>query len=110
VPSGCTTGYGIDPAGHKFCFDCCANRDRDSMRSNGDAVLYLVKDQVNGNWLVTNWPASLHFGVCARRVGRHNMGRERVDVLFHGSDGRVWHGGPDDNGEAVLTLMLPTED
>ena len=57
---GMTTGYGTRPNGCKICYDCCSVQDKASMRADGAATLYLVKDAAKG-WQVTNWPGSLAF-------------------------------------------------
>lgn len=94
-----TTGYGEDLDGKRYCYACCADRDRASMIETGRATLYLVKtDKVhrigcNSHPVhaITNWPGSLSFPVYHVRKGRHNIAGRRYDCWFHGPDGFVWH-------------------
>jgi hypothetical protein len=89
TPSEITPGYGQDSKGKTFCFDCCAEADKASMRRKGRITMYLTG--TNGGMKVSNWPSSLVFQVKQYSKSRHNIGRERVDVWFH-FDGFVWHG------------------
>lgn len=88
--SNFTVGYGIDQAGNKTCFDCCAIIDRDQMIDEGRIILYL--DESGNKMHVTNWPGTLRFEVLSYRRGRHNIAGNRTDVWFRGPDGKVWHG------------------
>ena len=85
-----TRGYGQDRDGKKYCYDCCADNERQAMLDTGRATLYLVKD--NGHYEVTDWPGKLRFKVYYKHVGRHNIAGNRIDVWFDGPDGHVWHG------------------
>lgn len=101
------TGYGVDKAGNKICFDCCAINDRADMLATGKATLYLLftgdtgaemkKPRWGGpqpTWCggrVTNWPGTLAFP-CHVKRGRHNITGVRYDVWFTGPDGKPWHG------------------
>jgi hypothetical protein len=89
--SDITRGYGRDAEGLTFCYDCCAERDREQMRKDGKTCLYLVKREDGHH--VTNWPASLDIKVNtgAVRVGRHNIAGRRYDVWFW-FEGDQWHG------------------
>ena len=80
-----TTGYGTDKDGKRHCYACCATRDRDAMRRDGRATLYLTGSTLS------NWPGSLSFTVRSTRVGRHNIARTRTDVWF-AFEGYWWHG------------------
>lgn len=100
-PQSGATGYGVPTeAPHlRYCFACCAQRDRADMAATGRAVLYLtVATRVRGaglrvtGWHVTNWPGSLDLNVRCVQSGRHNIARKRRDVWFDGPDGYVWHG------------------
>lgn len=96
------TGYGQDADGKRYCYACCATRDREQMVRDGKATLYLSRDETGpavGNmgprysYKVTNWPGSLVFKVGgAIRHGKHNIARTRSDVWFTGPDGKEWHG------------------
>ena len=91
-----TTGYGVDSAGNKVCFDCCGKRDRAAMIETGRAVLYLTVAGLSAAaplWpVVTNWPGTLKIQVESRSKGRHNLAGCRTDVWFNGPDGCKWHG------------------
>jgi hypothetical protein len=82
-----TTGYGLDKHNKTFCYDCCAENDKKSMRENGRVTLYLSE----GNKAVTNWPDSLHIPTTNIRYGKHNIAGTRVDVWFK-FEGKYWHG------------------
>lgn len=85
-----TTGYGINRAGNKVCYECCGKRDSVDMSATGRAVLYLT----NGpeGMVVSNWPGTLKFHIQYNRMGAHNLAGRRVDVWFTDTDGRKWHG------------------
>lgn len=78
-------GYGNLPEG-KICYACCADRDREHMRREGQIVLYW-----NGGNMVTNWPETLEIIIQRKQLGQHNWGLPRYDVWF-AFDSRVWHG------------------
>ena len=83
-------GHGLDSAtGRAYCYQCCANRDIERMRSDGRAMLYLTTD--NGRYVLTNWPGTLKINVLRSSVGKHNIARKRYDVWFD-YDGAPWHG------------------
>lgn len=84
-----TTGYGEDSQGKRYCYDCCAERDKTQMRNDGRATLYLSQD--NGNFTITNWPGSLKLSPYHVRKGRHNIAGTRYDAWFS-FDGQPWHG------------------
>jgi len=85
-----TTGYGIDRAGNKVCFACCAKRDTADMSATGCAVLYLTEGPEGAH--VGNWPGTLKIRVTHLRKGSHNIAGSRTDVWFTDCDGRQWHG------------------
>jgi hypothetical protein len=89
-----TTGYGVDSGGRKWCYACCAARDKRRMTQTGRATLYLVDSQasVGRAFTVQNWSGSLCFPVTYCRKGAHNMARTRYDVWFTGPDGKPWYG------------------
>lgn len=106
------TGYASLADGSKICYQCCAVRDAELMRTDGRAVLYLSVDHDsledagvsheyntrngihprNYGWILTNWPGTLRLIPFRVRKGRHNIGRIRFDVWFTGPDGKAWHG------------------
>ena len=82
-----TRGYGTDrETGKTSCYACCAEHDRDIMRTTGRITLYLC-----GNTRLTNWPGSLVIEPYRLRIGRHNIAGKRYDVWFHFEDTK-WHG------------------
>lgn len=92
APDSCTAGYGRDDTGARYCFACCAERDRRDMIETGRAVLYLIGNAENG-WAVTNWPGTLRFLPFRVRLHRHGggFGSQRTDAWFTGPDGASWH-------------------
>jgi hypothetical protein len=89
-----TTGYGVDNDGKKYCYDCCAERDREAMRKDGRIMLYLTKEHTGPHtwtWKISNWPGSLvfHTGIVSR--SRHNWGLTRRDFWFR-FENQCWHG------------------
>lgn len=84
-----TPGYGEDTRGNRYCYACCADRDKAAMIRDGRATLYLSKGE--SGWIISNWPGSLRFGVRATRRGRHNMAGTRYDAWFIGPDLAPWH-------------------
>lgn len=87
--SSFTTGYGTSPDGKTYCYQCCADRDKQQMRDDGRTTLYLVKD--GESYKATNWPASLTFHPFHVRKGHHNIARTRYDFWFS-FEGQPWHG------------------
>ena len=82
-----TTGYGIDKDGKRFCYACCADRDRAEMVRTGKAMLYL-----SGN-TVSNWPGSLKFVASyVKKSKGWGFGREYpIETgYFTGPDGKPW--------------------
>lgn len=84
-----TRGYGKDDQGNRYCYDCCAARDRQAMRDDGRITLYLTGNDASG-WYIVNWPASLKFKAYVK-TGRHNIARVRYDAWFN-FEGAQWHG------------------
>ncbi len=86
-------GYGTDSEGKRYCYACCADRDRASMIETGRAVLYF-EDQPKPE--VTNWPGSLRFDCTSvrrsERVGFFGVVFPREDFYFVGPDRHIWHG------------------
>lgn len=86
----CTTGYGVDSDGKRYCYTCCAQRDLSDMIETGRATLYLVDGSDGQSPRVTNWPGSLFFTVGHVRKGRHNIARVQRTAYFRGPDGATW--------------------
>lgn len=88
-----TTGYGVDSQGRKFCYECCAEQDREWMREHDKITLYLVenKDIHPLQMEVTNWPGTLRLLVRGRSSSRHNWAGKRQDVWFR-FEGNMWWG------------------
>ena len=82
VSDGFSTGYGIDIAEKKICFECCGKRDAEDLIQKGGLVGYLVKE--GNNYYFTNWPATLKIRVLSFRKSWHNMtGKDgRTDFWF----------------------------
>lgn len=109
-PGSCGTGYGIDRQDRKVCYACCAENDRAEMIATGRMGLYLtvpesalkreewnrvVGMQTNHPDIkVSNWPGSLAFKACARRIKGSAFGRpiSGYYAWFVGPDGYVWSG------------------
>lgn len=109
VPQGTGgTGYARNAQNRKVCYACCADNDREYMRTHDRIDLYLVQRDpipdraqrtyrnVNSagkvrEWFVTNWPSSLELPVFTLKTGAHNIARTRIDVWFK-FEGREWHG------------------
>jgi 3D (Asp-Asp-Asp) domain-containing protein len=89
------TGYGIRPDGKKVCYECCADEDREWMRTHDRTTLYLtVSTSPYGVPMgtVSNWPGSLKFKVGYVQTGQHNIAGKRYDVWFSGPDDTRWWG------------------
>jgi hypothetical protein len=97
-----TTGYGTDADGRTYCYDCCADRDRQAMAETGRATLYLTIPNQPAriqppSWIyqtgitLSNWPGSLAIPIACVKVGAHNVARRRYDVWFT-FNGELWHG------------------
>ncbi len=84
-----TTGYGYDRDAQTACYACCAEKERESMRASGRAVLYVV--QREGKHYVTDWPGHLALPVTQCRKGRHDFARVRYDIRFR-FEGTEWAG------------------
>jgi len=114
-PDDCSPGYGtvvLQPvsADKHFCYQCCADLDKEEMEKTGKIWLHLTHDNlrkiaiypitndsghyVSGqvvNGTVSNWPGTLSFP-CRVKVSKHNMARYRYDVWFKDHNGNHWHG------------------
>lgn len=107
IASEFTTGYGTAPNGERHCYECCAMRERESMKREGTATLYLHSEarptgfgpDARSTYVplnVTDWPGKLRFPVRSyskstfRGFGWRPI--PRVDVWFIGPDGATWHG------------------
>lgn len=88
-----TTGYGLDAEGKRYCYSCCADRERKRMVETGKATLYLTIDKgAHYTYAVTDWPGLLSFPARYVRRGTHNIARTRLDFEFTGPDGYRWVG------------------
>jgi hypothetical protein len=88
--SSFTTGYGENREGKKFCYDCCAEKEKEVMRKEGKTFLYIIfKDSIPSE--VTDWHGYLRFPIKYWTVGKHNFCGKRGDVWFN-FEGYVWHG------------------
>ena len=85
ISEGCGTGYGVNREGEKICFACCGEQDKQAMREDGKATLYLSNNEI------TNWPGTLRLRADYVRTGRHNIAGKRYDVWFH-FENQQWHG------------------
>ena len=91
--------FGRDENGNRYCYACCAERDRADMIATGRATLYLIEREHSplamggdrSGHAVTNWPGSLEFFTGPVRKGRHNIAGTRYDAWFTGPDGKTWH-------------------
>ena len=89
-----TTGYG-SMDGKTYCYECCADFDRQAMIEDGHLTLYVSYDHGRCVAAVTNWPGSLRFPVKHQRPSRgYGFGREYqiTHVWFNGPDGYEWVG------------------
>ena len=91
-----TTGYGRDDHNKTYCYECCAERDKEQMRKEGKFTGYLVvskppelQDKLgtlppldrpgahrlpDGSWeecIISNWPGSLKFYPIRWKKGTH---------------------------------------
>lgn len=121
------TGYGIF-GGKKYCYACCAERDKEQMRKEGKIDLYLMVEKLElnrcgnvsfvagvhrvkdgGNWvwhkgIITNWPGSLILYPYNMHKGKHRCFggyQERWDVWF-AFEGATWHGIQRGNHNQIL--------
>ena len=85
------TGYGVADDGDRYCYECCAERDRAQMEKDGRITLYLIRKETRGErrYEVTNWPGSLIFPVHSVSVGRHNWAGTQTTAYFR-LEGREW--------------------
>lgn len=80
-------GYGIDINNKTYCYACCANQDKTTMRQNKRIVLYLNDTQ----GYVSNWPGSLKIKTTAQYIGRHNIAGTQTRIYFKFDD-KFWTG------------------
>lgn len=105
--SDITRGYGQDADGKRYCYACCAERDRADMIASGKATLYLVPRKEVNRFEVRNWPGSLVFLAGPIRKGRHNIARNQYTTYFTGPDGATWIARQDgDNTEVAHCRRL----
>lgn len=94
------TGYGMDAEGRRYCYACCAEREKASMIATGRATLYLraptrgnAEPNPRKNYSVIDWPNTLSFVAFNVRCSRNGggFGSQRTDADFIGPDGYIWH-------------------
>lgn len=95
-----TTGYGVDKAGNKVCFGCCAKHDLNELLNLNHGkkfYMYLTKQEYNApcgakykKWFVSNWPNSLKIPCVHVTNGRHNFSGKRIDAWFYIGDKKYW--------------------
>lgn len=114
VPSGGTTGGGVNDAGETLCFACCGFADAIAMVGTepgergtvglyvagevvrgGDASMASERDKVGAALTVTNWPGTLKLQVTAATRWVRGGGcapTKRRTVYFRGPRGSWWSG------------------
>ncbi len=101
VPTGCTTGGGVNAAGETVCFVCCGFADAIDMANAepGQRGIPVPLYFTPGPWekslvgKVTNWPGSLVMVATAvTRWVRGGFGSKRRTVYFRGPKGSWWSG------------------
>lgn len=101
VPSGCTTGGGVNAAGETLCSPCCGFADAIDMANTdpglaGVVGLYVADGPAGSQGIpekVSNWPGSLTMTVtAATRWVRGGFGSKRRTVYFRGPMGSWWSG------------------
>lgn len=90
--SDCTRGYGTDADGRTHCYDCCAARDRESLRTSDRFSGYISADGKR----LTGWPGfSLgrveSWGTVHPWTRRSCFGERRY-VRIVDCHGNRWHG------------------
>lgn len=108
------TGYGYaSDTGEVRCYKCCAESERESMRSTGKTVAYITRKPDAGmepliarnsgrhkplgflvarDWKVSDWPGELSLNVMRIKRSEHNWHNVyRLDVWFV-FEGYIWHG------------------
>lgn len=73
------TGYGLDAAGKKVCYACCALNDSQALANLQPKERYLL--YWDGKEVI-NWPGSLRITPMSVHKGRHNMAGTRETVYF----------------------------
>lgn len=88
------TGYSYsrDNPGEKTCYECCAEVDKEWMRTHDKITLYLsMRQDPNTRYEATNWPGTLRLPVHRIAHSVNNWGAPRVDAWFY-FEGCMWHG------------------
>lgn len=95
------TKCGIYASCIPVCYECCANRDKEYMRTHDKITLYLSEEKVEElhmgkpytciKYTISNWPGSLIFKPYRLAKGKHNISRTRIDVWFT-FEGKDWWG------------------
>lgn len=88
---GINAGHGQDINGKTFCYACCAEQNKDSLRRKEPICLYLTEEPFG--YKVSNWPGTLCLSVLERRTSKRGggFGAQRIDVWFR-FEGQLWHG------------------
>lgn len=96
-----TRGYSTDSNGKRSCYNCSAEIQRQFMRDDGRATLYLTKNlnfdpaRLSSPYAPTHyigdWPGGIKLPVWHVKKGRHNITRVRYDFRFR-FEGTEWHG------------------
>lgn len=87
----CDTGYGYDTNGRTYCYDCCAERDIEYMRTHDKIGAYLSGD----GRTVSNWPGRPLARVtreAVRMMRGFGGSHERTFVRAVAADGTRWYG------------------
>ena len=99
IANGIATGYGVNNAGYKICYNCCGDIDKKNLSDlqPGDKMyLYLC-----GNY-VTNWPGTLKIN-CYVKEGYHNIARVQRSIWFS-FNGKNYFGKQYGNFQDICTV------
>jgi hypothetical protein len=98
---GNSLGYGTSALGKTSCYECCAEIDREALRSESRWTGYLTEDA--GRYSVSNFPGSLKFNVWNVATSGYGggFGSPRTDVWFV-FEGVRWHGVQRGNWNQIL--------
>ena len=87
-----STGYGRDNNGKTFCYECCAEMDREYLRKNGVLSGYFTTDKDGKNWF-SNWPGSFKLPVNDTLKSWHNFaGKNGRTDFWLWFEGKRYHG------------------
>lgn len=107
-------GYGIDPSGRRYCYACCGDMDRESLKVDSRAILYLHHNNLTDQheldrpaWEIINWPGTLRMPAHVHTtIARHTIWQIRHDVWFVGPDGDHWYGRQQGDNDLVYCRRL----